>query len=83
MGDGAMCHECRKYNCVCPPSQRAQDAIQIDEAYKQVEKSLAKVGRLLRTTEAGKFIWADNHKTAVSGLKAMIKQLRKTVPDYN
>lgn len=26
MGDGAMCHECRKYNCVCPDWRNQQQA---------------------------------------------------------
>ena len=62
---------------------REASAKQIHDAYLSAEKELRKVGRLLRTTEAGKYVWATEHKTAVSGLAICINKLAYDVPDYN
>ena len=61
---------------------RAMDARQIKEAYQSVETALSRVGKLLRTTEAGKYMWSSEHKSAVTGLKVIVTKLRRTVPDY-
>ena len=63
-------------------NQRAKDSERIQEAYLDVAKALSVVGNLLRTTEAGKYHWSAEHKTAVSGLNVIVKQLRRAVPDY-
>jgi len=62
---------------------RARDARQIKDAYQSVEAALSRVGRLLRTTEAGKFMWSSDHKSAVTGLKVVVAKLRWDVPDYD
>jgi hypothetical protein len=62
--------------------KRGLDTIKIKEAYKNIEKSLREVGRLLRVTEAGKFMWSSDHKSAVTGLRIVIEKLRYDVPDY-
>jgi len=62
--------------------QRAADARQIEEAYESVERALSQVGKLLRTTEAGRFMWSSEHKSAVTGLKVIVEKLRRDVPNY-
>lgn len=62
--------------------QRALDSIEIKKAYKTVEGALRAVGKLLRTTEAGKYMWASDHKNAVTGLRVAIEKLRHNVPRY-
>lgn len=63
-------------------SQREIDAKQIKDAYSEVEDALRTVGRLLRTTEAGRFMWATDHRTAVTGLRIVVEKLKYDVPDY-
>jgi|1048.fasta_scaffold41150_4 hypothetical protein len=63
-------------------AQRAEDAKRISEAYLEAERAVAKVGTLLRTTLAGKYMWATRHRTAISGIKATLNIMRKDVPDY-
>ncbi len=63
-------------------AQRAEDAKQIKEAYLEAERAVAKVGTLLRTTQAGEYLWARRHKTAISGIKATLLIMRSHVPDY-
>jgi len=62
--------------------QRAIDAEQIKQAYRDAEAALSHVSRLLRSTEAGRYMWSAEHKTAISGLKVVVGMLRKDVPDY-
>jgi hypothetical protein len=62
---------------------RKEESERIRLAYGRVEEALADVGKLLRTTEAGSFMWAGRHKTAVSGLKATVNILRYAVPRYD
>lgn len=54
----------------------------IRNAYRVVEESLRTVGKLLRSTEAGQFLWSAEHKTAISGLRVLVKRLRQDVPHY-
>lgn len=61
---------------------RTLDSVRIKSAYQNAERSLREVGRLLRTTHAGKALWAGPHKTAVSGMVAMIEVLERDVPEY-
>ena len=61
---------------------RAKDVIEIRHAYTDAEKALRKVGTLLRTTDAGCYLWANRHKTMVSGLSAVLFTLRCDVPIY-
>ena len=61
---------------------RHDDSKKIKNAYEQVERDLACVGKLLRTTEAGKYGWSSSHKSAITGLKSIIEKLRDDVPDY-
>ena len=63
-------------------TERQQTAQEIRAAYLDAEKALRHVGRLLRTTEAGRYLWSAKHKTAVSGLCAMVYTLAYDVPDY-
>ena len=63
-------------------SKRQETASEIRAAYKYAEKALRRVGRLLRTTEAGRYMWSSEHKTAVSGLCVMLDKLAYDVPDY-
>lgn len=63
-------------------SQRHEDAMEIWRAYHEAEQSLRKVGTLLRTTEAGMYMWSAKHKTAISGLCVCISSLRDDVPSY-
>ena len=63
-------------------SDRAVGAKAIEDAYSLIEKSLSRVGKLLRTTHAGRYLWAADHKAAVSGLKVIVKHLRNDVPNY-
>lgn len=62
---------------------RANDTAEIRMAYENVEESLRNVGKLLRTTYAGKFMWSHDHRNAVTGLRAIIKKLRDDVPLYD
>ncbi len=62
--------------------QRAVDADTIMASYNKVEESLRVVGKLLRTTEAGKYMWANDHKSAVTGLRIVVEKLRHDVPRY-
>ena len=64
-------------------SQRAIDAAEICAAYESVEEGLRRVGKLLRTTEVGRYLWARDHKAAVTGLRVIVKQLRRDVPSYD
>jgi hypothetical protein len=61
---------------------RIEGAIQITSAYEHAIKSVAEIGRLLRTTEAGKFMWGNDHKTAISGIKIILTKLKEDVPSY-
>jgi hypothetical protein len=63
-------------------SERHKTAGEIRAAYKDAEKALRRVGRLLRTTEAGSYLWATEHKTAVSGLCVVLTKLEQDVPYY-
>jgi len=63
-------------------NKRAESAARIRAAYDDAIKAVAHVGKLLRTTEAGRYLWADRHKTSVSGVKAMLGVLRDDVPRY-
>ena len=63
-------------------AQRAEDAKRIKEAYLEAERAIAKVGTLLRTTQAGEYLWANRHKAAISGIKATLSIMRSDVPDY-
>lgn len=62
--------------------RRQTDVEAIEKAYSEVEAALSKVGKLLRTTEAGKFMWANDHKSAVTGLRIVVEKLRADVPSY-
>ena len=62
---------------------RRADVIAICNAYTEVEKALRRVGKLLRTTEAGKYMWAADHRSAVTGVRVVIEKLRKDVPRYD
>ena len=62
---------------------RAEDSRKIRLAYLEVEFALLKVGKLLRTTEAGRYAWAANHRSAVTGLKVVAEKLREDVPRYD
>jgi hypothetical protein len=63
-------------------SQRAEDAKKIKQAYLEAERAVAKVGTLLRTTQAGEYLWALRHKTSISGIRATLSIMRSDVPDY-
>jgi len=63
-------------------SERQQTASEIRAAYKDAERALRRVGRLLRTTEAGRYMWSADHKTAVSGICVVLDKLAYDVPDY-
>jgi len=58
------------------------DCIYIRGAYSESIKMLKYAGRLLRTTEAGRRMWSARHKTAISGLCVLIKDLMDSVPTY-
>ena len=62
---------------------RGYEADMIREAYEAADKALIKIGRLLRTTHAGEFMWSADHKTAISGLRVIVSKLRDDVPYYN
>ena len=62
--------------------QRADDVEKIEQAYLKVETALKEVGYLLRTTEAGKYMWSSDHKAALTGLRVLVAQLRRDVPAY-
>lgn len=64
-------------------SIRQRDASQIIAAYGNVELALRQVGRLLRTLEAGKYMWACDHKSAATGLRIAVEALRRSVPRYD
>ena len=55
----------------------------IRAAYQRADEALGQVGKLLRTTHAGEFLWSADHKTAISGLRAIVRKLREDVPFYN
>lgn len=61
---------------------RAQESLAIKKKYEDAIEALRQVGYLLRKTEAGRFIWAGNHKTAIAGLKATLRILKNDVPTY-
>lgn len=63
--------------------RRGPEADLIREAYDRSEDALRHVGKLLRTTSVGQFMWATEHKTAIIGLCAMIRKLQYDVPYYN
>lgn len=67
----------------CAVDKRTEDSRQIRLAYLDVEFALRKVGKLLRTTEAGKYAWAAKHRSAVTGLKVVAEKLREDVPRYD
>jgi hypothetical protein len=62
--------------------QRAIDAKEICKAYVEAQEAIAKIGTLLRTTYAGRFLWSNRHRTAISGIKATLCIMRSDVPDY-
>ena len=62
---------------------RAEDSRKIRLAYLEVEFALLKVGKLLRTTEAGRYAWAAKHRSAVTGLRAVMEKMREDVPRYD
>jgi len=62
--------------------QRALDAKEICKAYVEAQEAIAKIGTLLRTTYAGRFMWSNRHRTAISGIKATLCIMRSDVPDY-
>jgi hypothetical protein len=61
---------------------RHHDIIRIESAYKEVIRALSHAGLLLRTTEAGKFMWSSEHKTIITGLKGIVEKLYCDLPDY-
>lgn len=61
---------------------RRVDVQAIKAAYEEAEQSLRVVGKLLRTTYAGQFMWAADHKSAVTGLRIVLEKLRYDVPTY-
>lgn len=63
-------------------SERQRTAAEIKAAYLDAEIAVRRVGRLLRTTEAGRYMWSAKHKTAVSGLCVMLDTLAYDVPGY-
>ena len=62
---------------------RREDVAEIRQAYKQAVDSVSEIGRLLRTTDSGKYMWSADHKTAISGIKVILKKLRADVPQYD
>jgi hypothetical protein len=62
---------------------RKREAQEICNAYEVVARELAHVGKLLRTTEAGKYLWSTEHKSAVTGLRTLVEMLRLDVPLYD
>lgn len=67
----------------CTMDKRTEDVRQIRLAYLDVEIALRKVGTLLRTTDAGKYMWASDHRSAVTGLRVVTEKLREDVPRYD
>jgi len=63
-------------------AQRKADAVKIRESYLLAEDALRECGRLLRTTEAGRYMWSADHKSAMTGLRVMVEALRYRIPDY-
>jgi hypothetical protein len=61
---------------------RAESADEIRQAYRDARAALQQVGKLLRTTEAGRYMWSARHKTIVSGLVANMGVLERDVPCY-
>ena len=47
---------------------RATDVKEIRRAYYRARDQLREVGRLIRANDAGKYMWAGKHKTAISGI---------------
>ena len=62
---------------------RKEDVVKIRCAYKHAVDSVSEIGRLLRTTDAGKSMWSADHKTAISGIKIILDKLRDNVPRYD
>lgn len=62
--------------------ERVIDVHQIKQAYELSEDSLRMVGRFLRTTNAGRHMWASDHKIIVTGLRIILERLRRDLPDY-
>ena len=63
--------------------KRQVDVAKIKEAYSAAEDSLQRVSWLLKHTSAGKFGWARDHRSAVTGLRATLRILRDDVPLYD
>ena len=63
--------------------QRSKDMVKINVAYSEVEDALRHAGKLLRTTHAGEYMWASDHKTAITGLRIVMEQLRRNLPHYD
>jgi hypothetical protein len=57
-----------------------KSSMKIKAAYEDVEKALKEVGTLLRTETLA--MWSTDHKSAVTGLRIVIKKLRESVPNY-
>jgi hypothetical protein len=62
---------------------RQESSAKIIQAYKNADLALAEIGRLLRTTESGKFMWSSEHKTFVSGMRVAVQAMMKEVPRYS
>jgi len=63
--------------------QRRREAEQIRALYREAAQALRRVGRKLRTSPEGRFLWATKHKTAISGLAASIEILASDVPHFS
>jgi len=64
-------------------SERRETANQIRRAYWDAEIAVRKIGNLLRTTEAGTYMWSARHKTAISGMAAILRLISLDVPHYD
>lgn len=67
----------------CSANPRGAEADMIRAAYDRADDALRQVGKLLRTTHAGEFMWSSDHKTALSGLRVVVQKLRENVPYYD
>jgi len=67
----------------CSANPRGAEADMIRAAYDRADDALRHVGKLLRTTHAGEFMWSADHKTAISGLRVVVQKLRQDVPYYD
>jgi len=67
--------------CSANPCGPETDTIRA--AYDRADAALRQVGKLLRTTHAGEYLWSADHKTAISGLRVVVQKLRQDVPYYN